>query len=122
MVGDETEIPVEKAPEVFNVFFDRYVPEAQLVDHAPPPMKMKSIVVAADPVLRNSLPESSTVKEVSAMNVFPGPRPVLMRDLPKVLFFYQNPPFYSTFANLNLLDIDPCTVIPNFFDDFLILA
>lgn len=67
-------------------------------------------------------PESSAVQANTAMVALPGPRPILIRGLPKVFTFTPKAPQRSCLIHLNLLDIDPNYPIPEYFDDFLTLA
>ena len=62
------------------------------------------------------------MKTVPAVVVLLGPRPVLIRDLPKVFHFIPKTPQSKSYFNLNLLDIDPNCYIPDYFDDFLTLV
>lgn len=84
----------------------------------PPAPKMKSVVV------RDLFPsQSKDGPSVAAKMMFPGPRPILIRDLPKVFLTFISRSIHSTtFRNLLVLDIDANTYIPQFFVDFLTLA
>ena len=62
------------------------------------------------------------MKTVPTVVALPGPRSVLISDLPKLFLFIPKAPQSRSYFNLNLLDIDPNCYIPDYFDDFLTLA
>lgn len=111
-----------KTPEVVRVFDDRYEAMPLFCDEVITPPKMKSILVKDGIMMNVDLPESSNLKVTPAVLSLPGPRPVLISDLPKVFSFIPKSPIISIFSNLNHLDINPNCNIPVYFDDFLTLA
>ena len=105
-----------ETPNLGMVFEDRYVSTRQDSVDDPPQPKIRSVAmkrkILEDGTLTSPPPAAKTL----------SPGASLIGNIIKVISHISKLPLRSPFIHLNHLDIDPDTLIPSFFCDFLTLA